>query len=362
MTVNLTIDSLQKWHPHTKPLLIAGPCSAETESQVLNTAKLLKKYNHNFIYRAGLWKPRSRAGTFEGVGNKGIKWLQQVQQQFNVKVCTEVATAKHVEVCLKNNIDILWIGARTTANPFSVQEIANALRGVDIPVLIKNPISDDLDLWIGAIERLNLVGITKIVAVHRGFFKPAESEFRNAPMWELPIKLKSLLPDLPMICDPSHITGNPKLLPHIAQKALDLDMDGLMIETHENPKVALSDAAQQITPVQLKKLMDSLVIRNQFSDSITFKNKLEQLREQIDILDNEMVDLLARRMTLSKKIGKYKKDNNVTILQIRRWKKILQTQSKHGSLVGFDDEFIRSLFTLIHDESIKVQTNVMNKK
>ena len=266
-----------------------------------------------------------------------------------------------MEACLKAGIDILWIGARTTANPFSVQEIANALKGVDIPVMVKNPISDDIDLWIGAIERLNIVGINKIIAIHRGFYMPKENEYRNQPMWEMPIKLKAALPMLPLICDPSHISGNPKLLPQIAQKALDLDMDGLMIETHINPKLALSDAAQQVTPQQLHKIVSSLTIRNQFSNNIKFKNKLEQLRDEIDLLDNELVDLLARRMVISKKIGKYKKDNNVTILQIRRWKKILQTQTKHGKMVGFDDVFIRTLFDLVHDESIKVQTDVMNK-
>lgn len=361
MQIKLSLEPLQNWLPHQKPLLIAGPCSAETELQVLETARLIKNIFPNFIYRAGLWKPRSRAGNFEGVGNKGLKWLQQVQKQYQVKVCTEVANVKHVEACLKAGVDILWIGARTTANPFSVQEIANALKGVDIPVMIKNPISDDLDLWIGAIERMHLAGINKIIAIHRGFFSPKENEYRNQPLWEMPIKLKAALPELSIICDPSHISGNPKLLPQIAQKALDLDMDGLMIETHVNPKIALSDAAQQVTPKHLKKIIEGLVIRNQFSDSITFKNKLEHLREQIDDLDNELVDLLARRMVISKKIGKYKKDNNVTILQIRRWKKILQTQTKHGKLIGFDEDFIRTLFTLVHDESIKVQTSVMNK-
>jgi chorismate mutase len=361
MQIKLSLMATQSWLPHNKPLLIAGPCSAETETQVLQTASQIKSNFPNFIYRAGLWKPRSRAGNFEGVGNKGLKWLQVVQQQLNIKVCTEVANVKHVDACLKAGVDMLWIGARTTANPFSVQEIANALKGVDIPVMVKNPISDDLDLWIGAIERLNLAGINKIIAIHRGFFSPKESEFRNQPLWEMPIKLKATLPELSIICDPSHITGNPKLIPQIAQKALDLDMDGLMIETHLNPKIALSDAAQQVTPAHLKTIINSLVVRNQFSNSIKFKNKLEQLREEIDFLDNELIDLLARRMAVSKKIGAFKKSNNVTILQIRRWKKILQTQTKHGKIVGFDNEFIRSLFNLIHDESIKVQTSVMNK-
>ncbi len=360
MEIKLNLAPIQSWLPHTKPIVVAGPCSAETEEQVLETARLIKKTFPSFIYRAGLWKPRSRAGNFEGVGVKGLKWLQEVQKQHQIKVCTEVANVKHVEACLKHGIDILWIGARTTANPFSVQEIANALKGVDIPVMVKNPISDDLDLWIGALERLNLVGINKIIAIHRGFYSPKENEFRNQPLWEMPIRLKATLPDLTIICDPSHITGNPKLLPQIAQKALDLDMDGLMIETHINPKIALSDAAQQITPAHLKKIIDALVVRNQFSSNVKFKNKLEHLREEIDGLDDELVDLLARRMVIAKKIGKYKKDNHVTILQIRRWKKILQTQTKHGKMVGFDPEFIKQLFNLIHDESIKVQTEVMN--
>jgi chorismate mutase len=358
--MKLNLQPLQQWLPHHKPLLIAGPCSAESEEQVLETAKKIAQHFPEAIYRAGLWKPRSRAGNFEGVGNKGLKWLNEVQLKYNLKVCTEVANVKHVEACLKAGVDMLWIGARTTANPFSVQEIATALKGVDIPVMVKNPISDDIELWIGAIERLHLAGIDKIIAIHRGVFHPKETEFRNLPMWEMPIQLKSKLPDVPLICDPSHISGNPKLLPVIAQKALDLAMDGLMIETHINPKVALSDAAQQVTPAQLKKIMAALVIRNQTSDNNTFTNKLELLREQIDTLDKEVVSLLARRMALSKKIGKYKKDNNVTILQIRRWKKILQSQTKHGALVGFDEAFIHALFTLIHDESIKAQTSVMN--
>lgn len=360
MKITLDLEPIQNWLPHTKPLIIAGPCSAETEQQVVETAGLIKKSFPQFIYRAGLWKPRSRAGNFEGVGVKGLKWLNAVQQQLQIKVCTEVANAKHVEQCLKHGVDILWIGARTTANPFSVQEIANALKGVDIPVMVKNPISDDFDLWVGALERLNLVGIKKLIAIHRGFFMPKENEFRNQPLWEMPIKLKGTIPGLTIVCDPSHITGNTKLLPQVAQKALDLDMDGLMIETHVNPKLALSDAAQQVTPAHLKKIVNSLVVRNQFSDSSKFKNKLEHLREEIDSLDNELVDLLARRMVISKKIGKYKKENNVTILQIRRWKKILQTQTKHGKMVGFDEDFIKVLFNLIHDESIKVQTSVMN--
>ena len=359
--MKLKLQAIQEWLPHNKPLLVAGPCSAETREQVLDTADKIAQYFPNAIYRAGLWKPRSRAGNFEGVGNKGIKWLQEVREQYQLKVCTEVASVKHIEACLKGNVDMLWIGARTTANPFSVQEIANALQGVDIPVMVKNPISDDLELWIGAIERLNLAGINKIIAIHRGVFHPKETEFRNQPMWEMPIQLKSKLPEVPIICDPSHISGNPRLLPQIAQKALDLDMDGLMIETHINPKIALSDAAQQVTPQQLKKIMSMLVIRNQACKNETLSNKLEVLREQIDLLDDELIDLLARRMALSRKIGKFKKDNNVTILQIRRWKKILHTQSKHGALVGFDEKFVHALFTLIHDESIKAQTEVMNR-
>lgn len=358
--MTLKLQPLQDWLPHQKPLLIAGPCSAETREQVMVTADKIAQHFPTAIYRAGLWKPRSRAGNFEGVGNKGLKWLQEVRDTYQLKVCTEVANVKHIEACLKANVDFLWIGARTTANPFSVQEIANALKGVDIPVMVKNPISDDLELWIGALERLHLAGINKLIAIHRGVFQPRETEFRNQPMWEMPIQLKAKLPEVPIICDPSHISGNPRLLPQIAQKALDLDMDGLMVETHINPKEAWSDAAQQVTPAQLKKIMGSLIIRNQACKTEKLSDKLEGLREQIDLLDDELIDLLARRMALSRKIGKFKKENQVTILQIRRWKKILQTQSKHGALVGFDEKFVHALFTLIHDESIKAQTEVMN--
>lgn len=362
MKLNLNITPLSAWFPdYTKPLLIAGPCSAESEEQMLTTAKQIAALYPNSIFRAGIWKPRTRPNTFEGIGNVGLKWMQMVKQQTGLLTSTEVATATHVEECLKHGIDILWIGARTTVNPFSVQEIAEALRGVDIPVFVKNPIYPDLQLWIGALERVNNAGITKIVAIHRGFQSYDNGPFRNSPKWELAIELKAACPELPVICDPSHIGGTPELIPYIAQKAMDMDMDGLLIETHCRPAEALSDAKQQVTPLQLKQIIDDLQIRSSSIENIELQTKLEELRNIINKLDNELLEILAKRMAISAQIGAYKKENNITILQVSHWKKLIESGIESGNQIGLPEEFIKGLYQLIHDESIRRQTEVMNK-
>jgi chorismate mutase len=362
LKLDLNITPLKEWFPHyCKPMLIAGPCSAESEQQMLSTAELIvAKYPHS-IFRAGIWKPRTRPNTFEGIGDIGLEWMAAVKKQTGLLTATEVATADHVEKCLKSGIDILWIGARSTVNPFSVQEMADALRGVDIPVFVKNPIYPDLQLWAGALERVNNAGITKIAAIHRGFHSYDNGPFRNSPKWELPIELKTANPALPVICDPSHISGSPELIPFIAQKAMDMDMDGLMIETHINPASALSDAKQQVTPAILDEILRDLNIRSASVDNMELKNKLEELRGVIDKLDNDLLELLAKRMNISAQIGEYKRENNVTILQVAHWKKIIETGIANGAMIGLPEEFVKGLYQLIHDESIRRQTNVMNK-
>ena len=282
--------------------------------------------------------------------------------EVGLPVATEVANAEHVEACLKNDIDVLWIGARTTVNPFSVQEIADALKGVDIPVFVKNPITPDINLWIGALERINAAGITKIAALHRGFSSFDKSSYRNAPMWEIPIELKLMCPELPMFCDPSHIAGDKELLAYVSQKAMDLDMEGLMLESHINPLVAKSDAKQQVSPVELERLLSDLIIREKHSESEEFINKLEQLRSVIDELDEELINKFSSRMSIIQKIGEYKHENNVTILQLERWEQILKNRSFLADKVGLSDEFIKKMLELVHQESIRVQTQVMNHK
>lgn len=358
--MDLDIKPLKSWFPnYIKPLLIAGPCSAESEEQMLGTAKQIATFYPNSIFRAGIWKPRTRPNTFEGIGDIGLQWMQSVKKETGLLTATEVAKAEHVEKCLKHGIDILWIGARTTVNPFSVQEIADALKGTDIPVFVKNPIYPDLQLWLGALERINSAGIKKIAAIHRGFYSYDNGPFRNSPKWELAIELKTSCPELPVICDPSHIGGTPELIPYLAQKAMDLDMDGLMIETHVNPKVALSDAKQQITPVELKRIIGDLNIRSA-SISSEMQTKLDELRSVIHKLDNELLELLAKRMAVSANIGEYKRDNNVTVLQVSHWIKLIESSISNGHQLGLPKEFIKALYHLIHDESIRRQTEVMN--
>ncbi|CAN5301860.1 bifunctional 3-deoxy-7-phosphoheptulonate synthase/chorismate mutase type II [soil metagenome] len=345
----------------TKPLIISGPCSAETESQMITTAKQLAATGKVHALRAGIWKPRTRPGQFEGAGEEGLKWLVMAKQETGLPITTEVATAAHVEACLKAGVDILWVGARTTVNPFSVQEIADSLRGVDIPVMVKNPVNPDIELWIGAFERLNRAGINKMSAIHRGFSSFEKGPFRNAPMWNLGIELKTRMPGIEMICDPSHIAGNRELIAMVAQKALDLDMAGLMIESHLNPDAAWSDAKQQVTPAVLAKIIEGLVVRMPSSDNKTFKDTLSILREQIDQLDDEIMQKMASRMKVSEKIGQYKKENNVTILQVNRWEEIVQSRASLGKAMGLDEGFTRDLLRLVHHESIQVQTKVMNQ-
>jgi len=346
----------------TKPLIISGPCSAETESQMVTTAKQLAATGMVHMLRAGIWKPRTRPGQFEGAGEEGLKWLVLAKQETGLPITTEVATAAHVEACLKAGVDVLWIGARTTVNPFSVQEIADSLRGIDIPVMVKNPVNPDIELWLGAFERLSRAGITKMSAIHRGFSSFEKGPFRNAPMWNLGIELKTRMPGIEMICDPSHIAGNRELIAMVAQKALDLDMAGLMIESHLNPDAAWSDAKQQVTPAVLAKIIEGLVVRMPSSDNKTFKDTLSILREQIDQIDDEIMQKIASRMKISEKIGQYKKENNVTILQVNRWEEIVHTRASLGKAMGLDEGFTRDLLRLFHHESIQVQTKVMNKE
>lgn len=355
----LDLIPYQEWIGNDHPIIISGPCSAETYEQVLGTASMLASYGVK-IFRAGVWKPRTRPNSFEGKGIEALEWLKEVQRQTGLKVIVEVANQYHVEQALKAGIDMLWIGARTTVSPFAVQEIADSLSGVDIPVLIKNPIHPDLQLWSGALERLNRSGIKKLGAIHRGFYSHERSAYRNQPLWHLPIELKTIFPELLLINDPSHISGNTSLIQDVSQKALDLDMNGLMIESHIRPEVALSDKEQQITPSELNILMDSLVIRN--SEANSCKKTLEKFRSEIDRIDAEIIRLFSSRMDIVQKIGKHKKENNITILQLERWVEILKSRTAQAVELGVDPEFARKLLQLIHKESIRRQEKVMNKK
>jgi chorismate mutase len=357
----LQLEPISSWMKTERPLIISGPCSAETEEQMVATAKQIAATGKVHALRAGIWKPRTRPGQYEGAGKEGLKWLIRAKQETGLPVATEVANAAHVEACLNAGVDILWVGARTTVNPFSVQEVADALKGVDVPVLVKNPINPDVELWLGALERINKAGITKLAAIHRGFSSFEKGPFRNAPMWDLAIDLKTRVPDLDMVCDPSHIAGNRELIAFISQKALDLDMAGLMIESHINPDAAWSDAKQQVTPAVLGKIIDDLVVRKSSTDNKIFKDTLSLLREQIDQLDDEIMSKLAARMKISEKIGQYKKENNVTILQVNRWEEIVQTRIALCKAMGLSEEFTGELLKLIHHESIQVQTKVMNR-
>ena len=345
-----------------RPYIISGPCSAETEEQLLKTAKQLVKYSSIDCLRAGIWKPRTRPNSFEGVGETGLQWLKEAGNAVNLPVTTEVANTKHVELALKNNIDILWIGARTVANPFSVQEIANALKGVDIPVMVKNPVNPDFQLWIGAIERILQAGIDNIKAIHRGFSSFEKSAYRNIPKWEIPIELMRVFPEIPIICDPSHIGGNRKMIKTIAQKALDLEMDGLMIESHVNPDEAWSDSKQQITPKNLQQILSKLVVREPKVNNTTLKNKLTILRKKIDGLDEEIINLLSTRMNTVEEIGNHKKNNDITILQADRWKKIINDRKKIAREAGVSEEFIQRILKIIHEESINIQTSILNSE
>lgn len=354
---------METWLKKTsEPLLIAGPCSAETEDQLLATAHLLAKTGKVSVLRAGIWKPRTRPGEFEGIGSIGLSWLKRAKEETGLPTAVEVATARHVEEALAAGVDILWVGARSTVNPFTVQEIADALKGVDIPVLVKNPVNPDIQLWIGALERINNAGITKLGAIHRGFSSYEKTAFRNEPMWELAIQLKTLCPELPIINDPSHICGNRELIQYVAQKALDLDMQGLMIESHLDPSVAWTDAKQQLTPAALAELMDILTLRKPELKDKAFTDKLEELRTSIDKIDDQIIQKIAERMQVVQKIGEFKRDNGVTILQVNRWDQIMHKRSAFASALKLDLNFTGKLLELIHSESIRKQTEIMNDK
>lgn len=355
------IIPIHEWSEYSNhPFQIAGPCSAESEIQIMTTAKALAETGNVNLFRAGIWKPRTRPGSFEGVGEIGLEWLQNVKKEYKLAVCTEVANAKHVELALKYNIDCLWIGARTTANPFAVQEIADALKGCKQSVLIKNPVNPDIELWIGAIERVAEAGIKKIAAVHRGFFYYEKTKYRNIPQWQIPIELKRRMESLPIFCDPSHIAGTDVLIHEISQQALDLNFDGLMIEVHCNPKAALSDAQQQVTPKLFTSILNNLIVRLPNSKNSQFIDRLCQLRSEIDVIDNQLLEMLFHRMEVVKTIGKYKKENNITAVQISRWDEIMKNNLKNGSQKGLSEEFINQVFKAIHQESINTQTKVMN--
>jgi len=361
MGINLELEGLSfNGIKFDRPLIISGPCSAESEEQVIETARQLHK-NGIKIFRAGIWKPRTRPNSFEGVGSRGLLWLKRVKEEFGMFTSIEVANVKHVYEALKAGIDILWIGARTSVNPFSVQELADSLKGVDIPVMVKNPVNPDAELWIGALERINNAGIKRIAAIHRGFSTYNKSQYRNNPHWEIPIELKRRIPELPIITDPSHICGSKKLLFEVSQRSMDLNFDGLMIETHINPEKALSDAAQQITPEELKNLLAKLVLRKSNIDDDLLLITLEELRQEIDEYDEKLLNILDGRMAVSRKIGEYKKKNNITILQASRWDEILKNMIKLAHKKGLSEEFIMQIFRAIHQESINHQTRVMNK-
>ena len=349
----------QSWLTKEKrPIVIAGPCSAETEEQVLETGKRLKATTKSDIYRAGIWKPRTSPGSFEGVGVKGLPWMQKVKEQTGFPITVEVAKANHVELCSEFGIDILWIGARTTVNPFAVQEIADALKGVDIPVLVKNPINPDLALWIGSIERLRKAGVNEVGAIHRGFSNLGEKYYRNRPQWQIAIDFMRRCPELPMICDPSHICGRRDILQDVGQKAMDLDYDGLMIETHIDPDNAWSDAKQQITPEVFGKMITEMKLRHDYEDNMRLQNDLDRLRETIDHIDDEILNLLSNRMNAVRDIGAYKKENNMTIYQNKRWNEIIEKAKAQALVSGLSEHFILKFIKSIHDESIDQQEKI----
>ena len=362
MAKTLELIPIWEWGFFTlpRPMTIAGPCSAESLEQVLETARGLSERGIH-VFRAGIWKPRTHPGSFEGIGTPGLKWLRQVKEETGMKVCTEVASEKHVYECLKYGIDMVWVGARTSANPFLMQEIADALRDTDIPVLVKNPVNPDLDLWIGALERLNQAGVRKLGVIHRGFSTSEPIAYRNAPGWQIAIELRTRYPQLPFFADPSHMGGDRKYLLEISQKAMDLGLEGLMLESHCSPDRALSDAKQQLTPADLLTLLESLHIREKDSGDKEYREGIDQLRAQIDILDENLLYLLHSRMDVSKKIGTYKREHNVAILQTGRWDALLAAMKEKGAQYGLSEQFVEAVFNSIHEESVRVQNEVLSK-
>ncbi len=339
-----------------RPLVIAGPCSAETEEQVITTARQLADKGCR-MFRAGVWKPRTKPGGFEGQGETALPWLQNVKKSTGMLVATEVATPEHVELALKYGIDILWIGARTSANPFAMQALADSLKGVDVPVLVKNPVNPDLELWIGALERINQAGVTRLAAIHRGFSSYDKKIYRNLPMWQIPIELRRRFPSLPIMCDPSHIGGSRELVAPLCQQAMDLGFDGLIVESHCSPDSAWSDAKQQVTPDVLDYILSLLVIRD---EKVTTEG-IHVLRKQIDELDNQLIELLAKRMRVCREIGQYKKEHNMTVLQTSRYNEILDKRGAQGALCGMSADFIRSVFEEVHEESVRQQMEIINR-
>jgi chorismate mutase len=357
---SLDITPVEEWPVFKKrPLVIAGPCSAESEEQVLSTAAALVASGRVDIFRAGIWKPRTRPGQFEGVGTPGLKWLRRVRDEYGLPVAVEVATEKHVYEALKHGMDAVWIGARTSVNPFALQEIAAALKDANVMVFVKNPVNPDLELWIGAMERISRAGITMLAAVHRGFSTWEKSSFRNQPRWQIAVELRQRLPGIGMICDPSHMGGDSAFIGDLSQKAMDLHYDGLMIETHIDPPSALSDRKQQITPVELMKVLGNLVLRSPTTDDPEFLETIEDLRSQIDVYDNLLLDILESRMQVAETIGRYKKEHNITILQSSRWKEVKDNAVDKGVRKGLTPEFIQSILEAIHQESIIHQMKVM---
>ena len=354
MELNLTPLNLPS--DQERAFIIAGPCSAETEEQVMTTAKQLAGKGCH-IFRAGVWKPRTKPGGFEGHGEPALPWLANVKKETGMLIATEVATPKHVELALKYGVDILWVGARTTANPFAVQELADALKGTDATVLVKNPVNPDLELWIGVLLRINGAGIQKLGAIHRGFSSYEKKLYRNEPMWQIPIELKRRLPQLPIVCDPSHISGRRDLIASLCQQAMDLGFDGLIVESHCDPDNAWSDASQQVTP----EVLDFIVSRLIFRDTSEHTDRLKDLRQEIDELDNELIDLLAKRMKICRSIGEYKKESGMTIVQTRRYSEILDKRGAQGSLLGIDTHCIKNIFEHIHEESVRQQMEIINK-
>lgn len=359
---NLDLIPLYDWGMFTepRPSVIAGPCSAETQEQVMETAKGLKDLGIN-VYRAGIWKPRTHPGSFEGVGAEGLRWMQQAKKEYGLKISTEVASEKHVFECLKFGVDLVWLGARTTANPFLVQEIADALKDTDIPVLVKNPVNPDLDLWIGALERLNRAGIRKLGVIHRGFSTFEKIKYRNDPQWQVAVELRSRFPQLPFFVDPSHLGGSKEYIREISQRSLDLGFEGLMIESHCNPSCALSDAKQQLTPDELRDMLyNQIHVRDNDSDSPQWKENIDQLRAKIDIIDENILYALGSRMKISRQIGEYKRDNNIAILQTSRWDAVLAKVVEKGREYGLSEKFLNDVFNAIHEASVETQNEIIS--
>ncbi len=364
MADTLNLIPISEWGFFTlpRPMVIAGPCSAESEAQVMETARGLSSFGIH-VFRAGIWKPRTHPGCFEGVGEPGLEWLEKVRKTYGMYVCTEVASREHVAACLRHKLDMVWIGARTTANPFLMQEIADALRDTDIPVLVKNPVSPDLELWIGALERLNRAGVRKLGVIHRGFTTMQSISYRNDPGWRIAIELRTRFPQLPFFADPSHMGGDRKYLLELSQRAMDLGLEGLMVESHCNPSCALSDAKQQLTPEELRVLLgEQIVVRDADSQAADYRENIDQLRARIDVIDENLLSILQSRMAVSEKIGQYKKDHNIAILQMTRWDSLLDNMIDRGGQEGLDERFLRALFSVIHEESVRIQNEVLWKK